>query len=137
MMRVMALAAALVASGCETAPTTSGEEEIAPDPQTGIGAVAGRWSGTWRGLTGRSTLEITAPDADDIEVKYCYDAWCAGGCTKDPCGWYANALDDIRFEGEQLTFMSRGRPFVFEREGAGLRGTYKGKYEARMRRNRK
>ena len=132
-------AAVLILSGCTTtdgvdAQPASAQQAHTGYPGTGVESVAGEWSGTWKGLVGRSTLSVKAPSAEDIEVKYCFGNWCAGGCTKEPCGWYANPLSEIGFENEQLKFSSRGRPFVFERDGAGLRGTYKGKYEARMRR---
>lgn len=133
---MIAAAAIAMASGCVGTQSVNDEEALTRYPQSGLESIAGSWAGTWKGLTGRSTLKVTTREADHIEVKYCYDAWCAGGCTTDPCGWHANTLDEIEFENEQLKFSSRGRPFVFERDGAGLRGTYKDKYQARMKRRR-
>lgn len=104
---------ALVLSGCATTQSPDGHRASVVHagtvyPDTGVESVAGEWSGTWKGLTGRATLRVDAPSADDIEVEYCYDAWCVGGCSKEPCGWYANEARDVRFENEQLKFTSRG-----------------------------
>ena len=128
-------------SGCQTTQTVSVHDAgaLTQSPQIGIESIAGSWSGTWKGLTGRSTLVVTAPSVDDIEVKYCYSAWCAGGCSKGKgsCGWYANKLKDIRFEDEALKFRTfGGSEFVWTRVGSGLAGLYRGKYEARFRRRR-
>lgn len=138
-VEMAAVVATLALVGCQTAHTVSDDEPRTQYPQTGIESIAGSWSGTWRGLTGRSTLKVSAPSVDAIEVKYCYNAWCAGGCSKGKasCGWYANKLKEIRFEDDALKFKTfRGSEFVWTRLGEGLAGLYKGKYEARFKRRR-
>lgn len=73
------------------------------------------------------------PSADDIELEHCFGALCAGGCSNEPCAWYAHKVREVRFENARLTFASRGREFVVRRKGPERHGTYKGEYEARIR----
>ena len=130
--------AAVTLSGCVTTGETMSEgEALANYRTTGIEAIVGHWGGTWTQGASYSTLRVTAEDADNIEVRYCYGGWCAGGCSDGTCMSHGNQLRNVRFENESLKFKVKSADVVFTRKGAGLYGDFNGKYKTHMQRKRK
>lgn len=131
------LIAATALTGCvTTGDAMSDAEALASYPQTGIEAITGHWGGTWTQGTAYSTLRVSAADADNIEVRYCYGGWCAQGCSNDACSGYGNRLRNVRFEDEALKFKVKTADVVFKRDGAGLYGDFNAKYRTHMKRQR-
>ena len=129
--------AAVALAGCVTTGNPmSDEEALANYPTTGIEAITGHWGGTWTQGTSYSTLRVTAQDADNIEVRYCYGGWCAGGCSDGTCSSHGNKLRSVRFEDGELKFKVKTAKVMFTRKGAGLHGDFNGKYTSNMKRQR-
>ena len=129
--------AAMTLTGCvTTGDAISDEEALSNYPTTGIEAITGHWGGTWTQGTSFSTLRVTAQDADNIEVIYCYGGWCAGGCSDGTCMSHGNKLRNVRFEDEILKFDVKSAKVAFTRDGADLYGDFNGKYTSHMKRQR-
>ena len=103
-------------------------------PQSGIAAITGEWVGTWSGGGSRSTLKVVAEN-EMLQVRYCYGGDCRKGCTGTNCPTRGK-LRDVTFEDGRLTFRWNKVGFVFQREGAVLKGVFRDRATVRMKRKK-